>query len=58
MTEVKQKVSDCFSTMAGDKDFAAVMPYLVTAAKHGKFAFQALHAALQRGVLTLIFQAD
>ena len=58
MAKIKQKVSGCFRTLDGAKDFATIMSYLGTAAKQGKSAFQALHAALQGNAQTIIFQAD
>jgi transposase len=58
MAKIKQKVSGCFRTLDGARDFATIMSYLGTAAKQGKSAFQALHAALQGNAQTLIFQAD
>ena len=58
MAKIKQKVSGCFRTLDGARDFATIMSYLGTAAKQGKSAFHALHAALQGNAQTLIFQAD
>jgi transposase len=58
MAKVKQKVSGCFRTMDGARDFATTMSYLGTAAKQGKSAFHAVLSALQGNAQTLIFQAD
>jgi transposase len=46
MFKVKQKVSGCFRTMDGAKDFAAISSYVGTARKHGVPAFQAIRDAL------------
>jgi len=46
MFKVKQKVSGCFRTMKGAKDFAAIMSYIGTARKHGVPAFHAIKNAI------------
>ena len=42
MFKVKQKVSGCFRTMDGAKDFAAIMSFVGTARKLGLSVFQAI----------------
>jgi transposase len=46
MFKVKQKVSGCFRTMDGAKDFAAIMSFIGTARKRGIPAFKAIKDAL------------
>jgi transposase len=46
MFKVKQKVSGCFRTMEGAKNFAAIMSFIGTAHKCGLSAFLALKDAL------------
>jgi len=46
MFKVKLKVSGCFRSMEGARDFAAVMSYAGTARKHGISAFKAIKDAL------------
>ena len=46
MFKVKQKVSGCFRTMQGAKDFAAVTSFVSTAKKRGIPGFQAIKDAL------------
>ena len=46
MFKVKLKVSGCFRTMKGAKDFAAITSYIGTARKHGLSAFHAIKDAL------------
>ena len=46
MFKVKQKVSGCFRTLEGARDFAAIMSYTGTARKRGIPAFQAIKDAL------------
>ena len=46
MFKVKQKVSGCFRTMDGARDFAAIMSYIGTARKHGVSGFYAIKNAL------------
>lgn len=58
MAKIKQKVSGCFRTLDGAKDFATIMSYLGTAAKQGKSAFHAVLTALQGYAQKLIFQDD
>ena len=45
MFKVKQKVSGCFRTMDGAKDYAAIMSFASTACKLGLSAFQAIKDA-------------
>jgi transposase len=42
MIKVKTKVSGCFRSEEGIRDYLAVMSYVSTAKKHGKNAFQAI----------------
>ena len=42
MIKVKTKVSGCFRSEDGIRDYLAVMSYVGTAKKHGKNAFQAI----------------
>jgi len=44
--KVKQKISGCFRTMEGAKDFAAIMSFISTAHKKGISAFNAIKDAL------------
>ena len=46
MFKVKLKVSGCFRTMRGAKEFAAISSYVNTARKHGLCAFHAIKGAL------------
>ena len=46
MFKVKQKVSGCFRTMEGARDFATIMSYVGTARKHGVSGFIAIKNAL------------
>jgi transposase len=46
MFKVKLKVSGCFRTMKGAKDFAVISSYVSTARKHGICAFHAIKSAL------------
>jgi transposase len=46
MFKVKLKVSGCFRTFKGAKDFAAITSYVSTARKHGIPAFQSIKDAL------------
>ena len=46
MFKVKQKVSGCFRTMEGARDFAAIMSYIGTARKNGVSGFNAIKNAL------------
>jgi transposase len=46
MFKVKQKVSGCFRTVDGARDFAAISSYIGTARKHGVPAFRAIRDAL------------
>ena len=42
ISKVKTKVSGCFRSEDGIRDYLAVMSYVGTAKKHGKNAFQAI----------------
>ena len=46
MFKVKQKVSGCFRTLEGARDFAAIMSYVGTARKRGILGFKAIKDAL------------
>lgn len=46
MMKVKTKVSGCFRTLTGGKNFAAIMSYLHTAMKHNVPAYTAIRNAL------------
>lgn len=46
MFKTKQKVSGCFRTLQGAKDYATIMSYVGTARKHGVPAFIAIRDAL------------
>jgi len=46
MFKVKQKVSGCFRTMDGARDFAAISSFVGTARKHGVSGFNAIKNAL------------
>ena len=55
--KVKQKVSGCFRTLDGAKDFATISSYVGTARKHGIPAFAAIKSALLGKQLLLTTQA-
>lgn len=42
IVKIKTKVSGCFRSEEGIKEYLAVMSYIGTAKKHGKNAFQAI----------------
>jgi transposase len=46
MFKVKQKVSGCFRTMGGARDFASISSFVGTARKHGISGFHAIKNAL------------
>jgi len=46
MIKVKQKVSGCFRTLEGARNFAGIMSYIGTAKKQGVCAFSAIKDAL------------
>jgi transposase len=53
MFKVKQRVSGCFRTMQGAKDFAAITSYVSTARKRGIPGFQAIKNALSGNPLSV-----
>jgi transposase len=54
MFKVKLKVSGCFRTLKGAKDFAAITSYVSTARKHGFPAFQSIKDALLNNPFSLV----
>jgi transposase/uncharacterized coiled-coil protein SlyX len=46
MMKVKQKISGCFRSEQGAKDFATIRSYIATIKKHGQNVMQALHQAI------------
>jgi transposase len=46
MMKVKQKISGCFRSEKGAKDFATIRSYIATIKKHGQNVMQALHQAI------------
>jgi transposase len=46
MMKVKQKISGCFRSEQGAKDFAIIRSYIATIKKHGQNIMQALHHAI------------
>jgi len=55
MFKVKLKVSGCFRTLQGARDFAAITSYVNTARKHGSSAFQSIKDALLNKPFSLAF---
>jgi transposase len=53
MFKVKLKVSGCFRTLKGAKDFAVITSYVSTARKHGIPAFQSIKDALLKNPFSL-----
>ena len=52
--KIKLKVSGCFRTLKGAKDFAAITSYVSTARKHGVPAFQSIKDALLKKPFSII----
>jgi transposase len=55
MIKVKTKVSGCFRTEAGAREFMTIMSYLGTAKKHGINTYDAIRAALSGNSHQLLF---
>jgi len=47
MMKVKQKISGCFGSEQGAKDFEDIQNYIATAKKQGMSIFKALSGAIQ-----------
>ena len=58
MFKVKQKVSGCFRTLEGARDFAVISSYIGTARKHGSPAFHAIRDALIGKPFSILSFAD
>lgn len=56
--KVKTKVSGCFRTTDGAKDYLAIMSFVSTAIKHGFSAFQAIHLAVLGEPLSIFAQGS
>ena len=54
MVKVKQKISGCFRTFEGAKNFLTIRSYIATAQKQGFSVFDALTAAFQEAPLNLV----
>ena len=55
-SKVKQKVSGCFRTEDGAKDYMQIMSYISSCRKHGVGYFDAVRTALAGNALTLVSQ--
>lgn len=55
-SKVKQKVSGCFRTEDGAKDYMQIMSYISSCRKHGIGYFEAVRTALTGNALTLVNQ--
>lgn len=53
-SKVKQKVSGCFRTEEGSREYAEIMSYILSARKHGVTFFEAIHSALNGHALKLV----
>ena len=58
MIKVKTKVSGCFRSEDGIRDYLAVMSYVGTAKKHGKNAFQAILNVFEGNVFFLLLKDE
>ena len=55
-SKVKQKVSGCFRTEKGAREYMQIMSFVSTARKHGMSYFEAVRAALAGNALTVVTQ--
>ena len=46
MVKTKTKVSGCFRSLDGAKDYLKIMSYVGTAKKHGESAYEAIRRAI------------
>ena len=53
-SKVKQKVSGCFRTEEGPREYAEIMSYIGPARKHGVTFFEAIHSTLNGHALKLV----
>ena len=58
ISKVKTKVSGCFRSEDGIRDYLAVMSYVGTAKKHGKNAFQAILNVFEGNVFFLLLKDE